>query len=363
MLFKVTVPTLKPAAPQIIKKQNSKFLFVFCFFIIFFGCVALVIFSISPNQPKASEPPLLYSNQIQQDLRLTLVDSIRNANQSIHLVMFGLSDPAILNALAKKNIPTVVYYDANGSPNLWSTLPNANLHPVRGYGLMHQKILILDKETVFIGSANMTTASLRMHDNLVIGLKNKKIAQFLIDRSPNSTGYLQTTVGGQRLELWLLPDPRGHALHDMKKKIRAANKSLRIALFTFTHPALIEEVIAAHKRGLMVSVVIDMHSGLGASHQAIDKLKKAGVRISMSRGVQLLHHKFILIDDHTLVSGSANWTKAAFYKNSDCFVVLHNMNSTQKNFMNNLWTRIESEAKPVKNQLVTQKSHLAQWVN
>jgi cardiolipin synthase len=369
MLFKVTVPApnRKTPPPQVAfkpaPKSQSKTLFILSFFLIFFVCVTILILSLAPNQPKASEPPLLYSNQLHQDLRLTLVDAIRGANQSIHLVMFGLSDPAIINALAHKNVPTTVYYDANASPNLWNALPNAKLHPVRGHGLMHQKILILDKETVFIGSANMTTASLRMHDNLVVGLKNKKIAQFLIDRSPNSTGYLETSVGGQRVELWLLPDPRGHALHDMKKKIRSANKSLRIALFTFTHPALIDEVIAAHNRGLMVSVVIDMHSGLGASSKAIEKLRHAGVRISLSRGLQLLHHKFILIDDKTLLSGSANWTKAAFYKNSDCFIVLHNLTSEQKTFMNSLWTKLESEAQPMKHKPMNYKTQVTHWAN
>ena len=60
--------------------------------------------------------------------------------------------------------------------------------------------------------------------------------------------------------------------------------------------------------------------------------------------LQLLHHKFILIDDQTLLVGSANWTKAAFYKNSDCFLILHNLTDDQKTFMNRLWTRLEAES-------------------
>jgi len=351
LFFKTKVPPPLPirrVIAQPVPKPKSKLPLALWFFAVFCGCVWLIIHTLSPNQPHCDEPPRLYSNQAQQDLRLTLIDAIRKAHQSIHLVMFGLSDPAILNALANQTVPTVVYYDPNGSPNLWNALPKAKLHPVHGFGLMHQKILILDKETVFIGSANMTSASLSMHDNLVIGLKSQKVARFLIDKTPHSPGYLQAMVGGQNLELWLLPDPRGHALADMRKKIRNAHQTLRIALFTFTHPALVDEVIAAHRRGVDVSIVIDMHSGLGASNKAIDKLKKSGVRVSMSTGVQLLHHKFIVIDNHTLLTGSANWTKAAFYKNSDCFLVLHNLTEEQKSFMHRLWTRIESEARVLK---------------
>lgn len=262
--------------------------------------------------------------------------------------MFGLSDRAILSALSKKihdQIPTTVYYDIGGSAKIFKFLSGGDIHPIKNVGLMHQKILILDKEMVFIGSANMTSASLRMHDNLVIGLMSRPVAKFLEEHEPFSPGYLHTMVGGQDMELWLLPDPRGHALTELRKKIRTAHRSIRIALFTFTHPGLIDEVIAAHKRGVNVSIVIDMHSGLGASAKAIETLKKAGVPVALSQGVQLLHHKFIYIDDQTLVTGSANWTKAAFYKNSDCILAFHSLNSEQKRFMHRLWRQIETSTK------------------
>jgi cardiolipin synthase len=337
------------------KPKAQKGLFTFWFFLLFCGSIWLVVESVSPNQPKSADPPKFYSNQAQQDLRLTLVDAIRKANRSIHLVMFGLSDTAILNALSNKTIPTVVYYDPNASPNLWNVLPNAELKPVRGYGLMHQKILICDRETIFIGSANMTTASLTMHDNLVIGLKSQKLAQFLIEKTPKSPGYTRSMVGGQEIELWLLPDPRGHALHDLRKKIRSARSCLQIALFTFTHPSLVDEVIEAKNRGLDVSLIIDMHSALGASKEAVEKIKRSGVRVLLSKGVQLLHHKFILIDNEMLVTGSANWTKAAFYNNSDCILVLHQLDSDQKSFMSRMWNRLELEARVLKNNSVKKK--------
>lgn len=304
--------------------------------------------SLSLHLPKPSDPPKLYSNQCQQDIRSTLLSAIRRASSSIHLVMFGLSDRSILSALSKKiseNIATTIYYDTSGSPKIYKHLKGSRLHPIKNVGLMHQKILVLDHEMVFIGSANMTSASLRMHDNLVVGLVSPNIAKFLEAHEPYSPGYIRSMVGGQEVEIWLLPDPRGHVLTELRKKIRSARHSIRIALFTFTHPGLIDEVIYAHNRGVSVSIVIDMHSGFGASAKAIESLKKAGVPIRLSQGVQLLHHKFIYIDEQTLVTGSANWTKAAFYKNSDCILALHHLNQEQKKFMNTLWRAVETSAK------------------
>lgn len=334
---------MKTAPP---KRRSRRPLWVLSFVLLF--CVWFVVTSVAPNLPKPTDPVRLYSNQCQQDLRLTLLDAIQRAKSSVHLVMFGLSDTSVLSALAQKmrqKIPLTIYYDPKGSPKVEKILGQGDIHPVHTSALMHQKILILDDETVFIGSANMTSASLRMHDNLVIGLQNKKVAQFLKKNAPHSSGHMRTMVGGQDVEIWLLPDPRGHALGEIRNLIHNARHSLQIALFTFTHPALLEELIHAHKRGVKVEVVIDMHSGFGASASTIDQLKKAGVPIFLSQGVQLLHHKFLYIDEHVLLTGSANWTKAAFYKNSDCILILRNLNPEQKAFMSKLWRRIETASK------------------
>jgi cardiolipin synthase A/B len=339
-------PPRPPFPPQKNLPLKAKFPWVLLCIAVF--CVWFVWESISPQLPKPFEPARFYSNQCQQDIRATLLGAIRQASSSVYLVMFGLSDRAILSALSKKigeQIPTTIYYDTGGSAKVSKFLQGGDIHPIKNSSLMHQKLLVLDKEMVFIGSANMTAASLRMHDNLVIGLVSRPVAKFLEEHEPYSPGYLRTVVGGQSLELWLLPDPRGHALAELRKQIRSARKSIRIALFTFTHPGLIDEVILAHKRGVAVAIVVDMHSGLGASSKAIEALKKAGVPVFLSQGVQLLHHKFIYIDEQTLLTGSANWTKAAFYKNSDCILALHNLNAQQKKFMNRLWQRIETATK------------------
>lgn len=262
--------------------------------------------------------------------------------------MFGLNDPPILHALADKsrrNLPVTIYYDSKGSPDIRKSVKGAIIHPVLNSGIMHQKILILDDETVFLGSANFTHASLKMHDNLVIGLKNHKIAHFLKEKVPNSTGYMRCLVGGQDVELWLLPDLKGHALTDLKRKIKQASSSIHIALFTLTHHVLLDELIHAKKRGVDVKVILDLHSSLGASAGAVEILENENIPVFISQGVQLMHHKFAYIDNRILITGSANWTKAAFAKNSDCLVVLHNVTPEQKTCMKNIWKTLMTSSR------------------
>lgn len=330
------------------KKTPRRGVFYFLGTILGIFLLYVVLDSLSPHLPKEGEEPRFYSNQCQRDLRLTFLDAIKQAKTSVHLVMFGLSDPFILSALEQKardGLEVNIYYDPKGSSKLDLLLEKAILHPIESSALMHQKILILDHEMVFIGSANMTTSSLRMHDNLMVGFKNSEIARFLEEKAPLFSEYLQTTAGGQTIEIQLLPDIERKALTALQKKIASAKRSLRIALFTCTHPLLIEEIIAAHSRGVEVSLIIDMHSGLGASAKGIQRMKEANIPIFMSQGIQLMHHKFVWIDEEILCTGSANWTKAAFDKNRDCLLTLYGLNAKQKTFMKKLWRQLKTEAK------------------
>lgn len=326
--------------------KKARFPWILLFVALF--CCWFVWQSLSVELPEHDEAPRLYSNQCQQDIRLTLLSAIKQASSSIYLVMFGLTDRSMLQAISKKieaSVPTEVFYDVKGSTRIHHFLQGGQIHPIQHTSLMHQKILVLDHERVFIGSANMTDSSLRMHDNLVIGLMSRPIARFLEEHKPFEGGYFKTRVGGQEVELWLLPDPRGRSLSELRRQIKTAQKTIEIALFTFTHPGLTDDLIEAHRRGVNVKVVVDLQSGLGASSKTVDRLKKAGVPIFLSRGIQLLHHKFIYIDRHTLFTGSANWTKAAFYKNSDCVIALHHLTPAQKKFMQKLWRQIETAVK------------------
>lgn len=305
---------------------------------------------LTPSLPSPGDPALFYSNQARQDLKLTLLEAISQAKKSIYLVIFGLTDPAIVKALQEKSqngVKVKVYYDPGGSIQLNRFLTLAETIPVQNVGLMHQKILVIDNQLVFLGSANMTPTSLAMHDNLVFGFHNKQLAEFLVKNAPGEGRSHTFHIGGQTLDLWLLPDPRGHALYSIRKTIEGASRSIQIAMFTFTHMGLVDSLISAHRKKIQVTVIIDRQTCIGASKKAVDALKKAGIEVLVSPGPELLHHKFMMVDERILISGSANWTKSAFYNNHDCFITLHNLNPDQKSFMRGLWDRVETISTPL----------------
>ncbi len=325
---------------------KSKHIFIISVFLVLGFCVIFITSSICVNLPKAGKRPILYSNQMRQDLKMTYFKALKKAKDHIHLVMFGLTEPKIIDILNKKSkqdLDIKVYYDKRSSVNLNLKNPRHQIK-VKSKVLMHQKILVIDRSLVFLGSANLTTASLLMHDNLIVGLYSPEIAEFLIKKTPFSSGFLSTLVGGQKVDIWLLPDSQNKAINKIVDLIDRASKNIKLAMFTFTHQALIDALINAKKRGVVVKVAIDFQTKNGASKQAVEKLKSQGIEVIYNKELKLCHHKHILIDEKHLICGSANWTKSAFNKNLDCFLILYNLDRGQKKFLNKLFKTIELES-------------------
>lgn len=216
---------------------------------------------------------------------------------------------------------------------------------------MHRKIIVIDDSLVWLGSANLTSASLRRYDNLLMGLHAPAIAQLITAkaediiyrRHPKETPSNDFLIEGQRIEFWFLPEDI-RALDRLLQLIREAQKTLRVAMYTWTHPLIAHEVINARNRGVDVEIALDRQMSHGANAPIVRKLQAQGIRMGFNQSSQLLHHKFAYIDENILVMGSANWTKAAFTRNEDCFIVLHELTDKQKSIMNTLWYHIRNES-------------------
>jgi hypothetical protein len=119
----------------------------------------------------------------------------------------------------------------------------------------------------------------------------------------------------------------------------AATNSITVAMYrmqlghhdaTSSPPArLVQDLVDAHKRGLKVTVILDesFRYGTGKARRldsgndvAIGRLSAAGVQVRIVPAGKTLHHKLVIVDGHTVLSGSHNWTYSALalnYENSD----------------------------------------------
>lgn len=337
---------IEDADSFVIASLGRRTAFLFLFLIFLTALFAFLLYkATTPEMPSPSTPVVFYATQSRQDLKLLFCKAIRNAEHSLYASFYGITDRDIISLLSKKcasGINISIDYDPRASVSLHNFFPiSAMLSPKKGKGLMHRKILSIDNAFVFLGSANWTSSSLRHHSNFVIGMHAPRLAQFL--SRPNASHLSLSLSEAQHAECHLLPDKEKRAFHHLLSLIQGAKKTIRIAMFTFTHPQIAQALIDAMHRGVKVRIVVDYYSGRGASKKLVEQLSKEGIIVFLSQGQQLLHHKWAIFDNTIFVMGSANWTKAAFSKNEDFLFTLSPLTPPQQKFLNDLWSAIELE--------------------
>lgn len=305
---------------------------------------------------------ILYANQCQDDMRAVFLNAIEEAEHSIHLIIYSFSDPKLLSAIQKranKGITVTVIHDSSSSQRGFHKLKAPIIKKsINSSGLMHQKILVTDHEKVWIGSTNWTKQSLRTQKNLVAGVYSPELAETIETKG----SHHHFTAGSQRLEFWTSPKESHLALTHLIELIDEAKESIRIGMFVWTHPSLTEAVIRAQARGVKSEVVLDPKMATYTSKKALLKMQDAGIDVRTYAGIGTFHHKFAWIDGTTLINGSLNWTNAAFKRNWDCFLILHELTEMQQDKMNDLWHIIRSTSRSATSHSTTSHSvtsHLA----
>jgi len=301
--------------------------------------------------PETEKEITFYANQNGNDLRLTYIKAIESAKESILFIIYTLRDPLIIRELKKKaeeGVKVTVILDADEARKTPEQL-GKKIETISfvSKGLMHQKILVIDDKVTWIGSANMTYESLKMHDNLIIALYLPELAKKIDEKAAMMRGKTKErgvaptrfSDGVQQIDLMFLPEDK-EARQEVKKLIQSANKTVRVAMFTFTAFDLATSLVEAKKKGIEVAVVIDRRSLDGVSKKAATMLLEGSVSLFTNRGSETFHHKFLYIDQETLLMGSANWTNAAFKKNDEVLLLISPLTLDERAFMDALWDNI-----------------------
>lgn len=103
-------------------------------------------------------------------------------------------------------------------------------------------------------------------------------------------------------------------------QIESAHATLECAVYTFTLEKIAEALADASARGVRVWVVVE------SDQEDIDVsgiLQRDGVFVRKDGNGDLMHHKFMVVDGHRVVTGSYNWTYSADNKHDENLQVIH----------------------------------------
>jgi phosphatidylserine/phosphatidylglycerophosphate/cardiolipin synthase-like enzyme len=117
--------------------------------------------------------------------------------------------------------------------------------------------------------------------------------------------------------------PQDQVLRRIKEAMDGASRSIELTLYVFTAAYLSKALISAHKRGVVVRVILDRKEARRSGSRARELLE-AGVPTRFLRPVRrgLFHHKFLLVDGQTVITGSGNFTNDMGWRNFEATLFL-----------------------------------------
>jgi len=300
----------------------------------------LAVYFSDPNPP----------DNLGQGIDQYVVSAIQSAARSIDVTSFDLNLPSAINALVDASkrgvIVRVVYDGANGNLDVDNastgnkpfdaikTLTNAKVGLVdggRSNGLMHNKMVIIDSKLLFMGSWNMAYNDtyrnnnnlLRITDPKLIENYQAKFNELFVDKRFGTKAQVKVpnpnlTIDGIQVENYF--SPKDEVMAKLTKYVQGAKKSIHSMIFTFTHDDLSSAMITRGKAGVQVQVVIENR---GASQGSLVDLYCAKLPVKTDGNKYTMHHKVIIIDGETVITGSYNFTKSADNVNDDNILVIH----------------------------------------
>jgi cardiolipin synthase A/B len=115
--------------------------------------------------------------------------------------------------------------------------------------------------------------------------------------------------------------------------IESASHTLRIKMFVFSDPALLKAVIAAKRRGVKVSVMLNpaRRNGEHENEATRKALERAGISVRDANPIfDLTHEKSMVVDEKAAFIKSLNWTTKNLTETRDYAVVTNRKHEIQE---------------------------------
>jgi phosphatidylserine/phosphatidylglycerophosphate/cardiolipin synthase-like enzyme len=135
--------------------------------------------------------------------------------------------------------------------------------------------------------------------------------------------------------------PHGGAEKAVIDVLKSAKTSVYVQAYSFTNAAIAKALVDAHKRGVVVEVILD-RSNRTSHYSAATFLANAGIAASIDAAHEIAHNKVMIIDGSTVVTGSYNFTQQAERGNAENLLVVHDAKLAAKYLAN--WRKHRAHA-------------------
>ena len=264
----------------------------------------------------------------------------------------------------------------------------------KGSGLMHHKFVVVDQRVVISGSANFTSSGmhgdagaaqtrgnvnhlLRIESAALAALFNAEFARMWGDgpgglqnsrfgRGKGDPNRASVRVGDSLITVLFAPHAKtnpNHGLQLINRELNKTSQSIDLALFVFSAQQLTNTLAKKVDEGIDIRLLADPGFASRPFSEVLDLLGLAmpdrfckleagnnplkrplqGVGTPRLARGDKLHHKFAVIDNKTVITGSFNWSPSAAHQNDETLLVIESptLAAHFTREMNRLWRGAE----------------------
>ena len=273
-----------------------------------------------------------------------LIAFIDGAQSTIHIASFEFNLTPVAEALIRAHRRGVevqwvtdnvhgIESDQEEGRGQFAMLQDAGIE-VRDDGLsalMHNKFWIFDNQTVWTGSTNITVNGNFRNNNNVLVIHSPEVAA-IFERefqemwagqfgptSPSTVDLQSTMVARTPVQVLFAPEDK--VISRLVPLVEEAKSSIHVMAFSFTHSTLGQAVLERAQQGVDVQGIFETR-GSETEFSELTILFCAGVPVRQDGNPATFHHKVIVIDRETLITGSLNFSVNADTRNDENVIII-----------------------------------------
>ena len=197
---------------------------------------------------------------------------------------------------------------------------------------MHHKFIVIDERYVWTGSYNITYNGAYRNKNNVIFIDSVPLAynftqefrelfrQMRAEKSSGASVVHPKVMLSDGTQIVTYFSPDNDILSSLLREVGSAEKSIHFMAFSFTEDALGSAMRDRFESGIDVQGVFEERQM--SRYSEYEPMKAAGMSVIQDKNKGTMHHKVIVIDAATVITGSYNFSKNAEERNSENLLII-----------------------------------------
>jgi phosphatidylserine/phosphatidylglycerophosphate/cardiolipin synthase-like enzyme len=128
--------------------------------------------------------------------------------------------------------------------------------------------------------------------------------------------------------------PKGGCADAIVRELGKARREILLQAYSFTCPSIAAALVSARSKGVAVHILLD-RANEKDSRSELGPIEQQGVEVLIDSQHAIAHNKIIIIDRHTLITGSFNFTRQAENENAENLLIITGSPAILDSYVNN----------------------------